>query len=103
MSNNILDINIQNKRVLIRVDYNVPIEDGIVVNNFRILQSLETIKHCLGQGASVVLMSHLGRPVNNDREDSLSLKPIAKELSKLLNLGGITSDFLKARFSLKLI
>ena len=81
--NNILDINIQNKRVLIRVDYNVPIEDGIIANNFRIMQSIKTIEYCLNQGASVILMSHLGRPKNNDK--SLSLRPIAKELSKILD------------------
>ena len=83
--NNILDIDIQNKKVLIRVDYNVPIENGIVKNNFRILQSLNTINYCLDQGSSVVLMSHMGRPDNNSRDESLSLRPVADELSKLLN------------------
>ncbi len=83
--NNILDIDIQNKKVLIRVDYNVPIEDGIVKNNFRIQQSLKTINYCLEQGSSVVLMSHMGRPDNSSRDESLSLRPVADELSKLLN------------------
>ena len=81
----ILDINIQNKKVLIRVDYNVPVENGIVKNNFRIIQSLKTINYCLAQGSSVVIMSHMGRPNNNSRDESLSLKPVANELSKLLN------------------
>ena len=82
---NILDINVQNKRVLIRVDYNVPIVQGSVKNNFRIKKSIKTIKHCLAQGSSVVLMSHLGRPANNVKDKSLSLKPIVKELSEFLN------------------
>ena len=84
--NSILDINIQNKKVLIRVDYNVPIQNSAVKNNFRIKQSIKTIKYCIDQGASIVLMSHLGRPKNNTTDDSLSLKPVAKELSRLLSL-----------------
>ena len=84
--NNILDINIQSKKVLIRVDYNVPIKRGIVENNFRIIQSIKTIKYCLNQGASIILMSHLGRPLNNSKDDLLSLRPIARELSNLLDV-----------------
>ena len=83
--NSILDIDIRNKRVLIRVDFNVPIEDGFVKNNFRILQSLKTIHYCINQGSAVILMSHLGRPKNNRIDKSLSLMPVANELSSLLN------------------
>ena len=90
--NNILDINIKQKRVLIRVDYNVPIDEDVILDNFRIVQSIKTIKHCLAHGASVVLMSHLGRPSRNVKDDSLSLRPIAKELSRLLNLDVKFSD-----------
>ena len=57
--NNILDIDIENKKVLMRADYNVPIESGSVLNNFRIVKSIPTIKYCLDRKASVVLMSHL--------------------------------------------
>jgi len=84
--NNISDIDIKNKKVLIRVDYNVPIESGIIKNNFRITQSIKTIKYCLGQGAAVILMSHLGRPKNNSIDERLSLRPVADELSKILNV-----------------
>ena len=55
-------LDLRNKRVLIRVDYNVPIQDGEVVNDFRIKKSLDTINYCLENNASVILMSHLGRP-----------------------------------------
>ena len=84
--NTILDISIQNhKKALIRVDFNVPIVDGVIKNNFRILQSLDTIKYCIENGLAVILMSHLGRPKNSKRDESLSLRPVANELSKLLN------------------
>ena len=88
----ISDININNKRVLIRVDFNVSIREGLVKNNFRIVQSLKTITYCLERGCSVVLMSHLGRPKDNSWDESLSLSPVAKELSKLLDMEVKFSD-----------
>ena len=78
------------KRVIIRVDYNVPIEDGAIVDNYRIKKSLPTINYCLDQGASIVLMSHLGRPKNID--PSYSLLPVRDELEKLLNKPVIFSN-----------
>ena len=60
------NVSLADKRVLIRVDYNVPIEEGIIVDNYRIKKSLPTIQYCLDQGASVILMSHLGRPKSKD-------------------------------------
>ena len=89
---NIHNIDITNKKVLIRMDYNVPIEKGIVRNNFRIVQSIETIEYCLNKGASVVLMSHLGRPENNFKDEALSLRPVAVELSNLLDMNIKFSD-----------
>ena len=72
---NYLDnINIKNKKVLIRVDYNVPIENGKIKNYFRLNASLDTIRYCLSQKASVILMSHLGRPEGKD--SNFSLEPI---------------------------
>jgi len=78
-----LDLN--GKRVLIRVDFNVPIKDGQVTSNQRIVGALDTIKYALDKNAkSVVLMSHLGRP-DGFPNPKYSLKPVADELKKLLN------------------
>lgn len=81
----IRDLTLAGKRVLIRVDFNVPQDKttGAITNNQRIVAALPTIQHALDQGASVVLMSHLGRP-NGERNEKFSLKPVADELSKLL-------------------
>ena len=79
------DIDLKGKRALIRVDYNVPMLEGRVQNDFRIRSSIPTIKHCLNNGASVVLMSHLGRP-GGQFNDDLSLDPIAFDIEDLLNI-----------------
>jgi|TARA_Y100000385_G_scaffold222399_1_gene232304 phosphoglycerate kinase len=79
------DLDLSGKRVLIRVDFNVPQDKstGAITNNQRIVAALPTIKHVLDQGASVVLMSHLGRP-NGQADPKFTLKPVATELSSLL-------------------
>jgi phosphoglycerate kinase len=81
----IRDLNLSGKRVLMRVDFNVPQDKktGAITNNQRIAAALPTIKHALEKGASVVLMSHLGRP-DGQRAEKFSLEPIAAELEKLL-------------------
>ena len=83
--NFIKDIDINNKRVLIRVDYNVPIQNGEIINDFRIRQSLETINYCLSNNASIVLMSHLGRPKGITSEEN-SLEIVSWYLEKLINM-----------------
>ena len=83
--NFIKDININNKRVLIRVDYNVPIQNGEIGNDFRIRESLETINYCLSKNASVVLMSHLGRP-NGISSEKNSLESVSWHLEKLMKM-----------------
>ncbi|KAI9143727.1 phosphoglycerate kinase [Paraphysoderma sedebokerense] len=78
------DVSLAGKRVLIRVDFNVPFLDGKISNNQRIVAAIPTIKYALEKGAkSVVLMSHLGRP-DGKKVAKYSLKPVAEEVSKLL-------------------
>ncbi|XP_055333163.1 uncharacterized protein LOC129584844 [Paramacrobiotus metropolitanus] len=79
-------LDLKDKRVLMRVDFNVPQKDnGEVANNQRIVAALDSIKYAVDHGAkSVVLMSHLGRP-DGQKKDKYSLKPIVPELEKLLN------------------
>lgn len=77
------DIDIKNKRVLMRVDYNVPLDENLsITDDARIAKSLDTVKYILGQNAKLILMSHLGRPKGADSK--LSLKPAAERLSKLI-------------------
>jgi phosphoglycerate kinase len=71
------------KRVLMRVDFNVPMEKGVITSANRIVAALPTIKYCLEKGASLVLMSHLGRP-DGVPVPALTLKPVAEKLAELL-------------------
>ena len=73
------------KTVLIRVDYNVPVENELVTDDYRILKSIPTIKYCLEKGAKVVLMSHMGRP-KGKADSKLSLIPAGEKLAELLEM-----------------
>jgi phosphoglycerate kinase len=79
----IRDLDLAGKRVLMRVDFNVPLAEGKITNPARIVAALPTIKYALEQGASVVLMSHLGRP-DGERKPEDSMAPVAVELEKQL-------------------
>lgn len=76
--------NLKNKRVIVRADFNVPVKNGKVEDNFRLKKALPTIEYLLNKGAKVILMSHLGRPTPGKFDKKLSLEPIAKELAHLL-------------------
>ena len=81
--NTINEADLKGKRVLIRVDFNVPLKNGVVTDNTRIKAALPTVKYILDQGASLVVMSHFGRPKGQKNPD-FSMAPIAKEFEKLL-------------------
>jgi len=76
---------VKQKRVLMRVDFNVPIENDRVVDSFRIQSAIPSIKDCLDSGSSIVLMSHLGRP-NGKIDEKFSLVPVGEALSDILEM-----------------
>ena len=78
------DVDLKGKRVIMRVDFNVPIKEGVIKDDTRIKGALPSIKYVLDQGGSLVLMSHLGRPDEKGITADTSLKPVAEYLSKLL-------------------
>ncbi len=92
----IADVNVQGKRVLMRVDFNVPLQGGAISDDRRIVQALPTIKSVIDRGGKLILMSHLGRPKGGP-EAKYSLKPCAEHLSKLLGKPvAFTSDCIGA-------
>ena len=79
------DVDLAGKRVVMRVDFNVPMKDGVIKDDTRIQGALASIKYVLDNGGSLVLMSHLGRPKGKGYEPEFSLKPVAEYLAKCLN------------------
>ncbi|AJI53407.1 phosphoglycerate kinase [Francisella philomiragia] len=78
------DVDLKNKRVLVRVDFNVPVKDGKVTSKVRIEAAIPTIQYILDQGGAVILMSHLGRPTEGEYDSQFSLEPVAEALSQII-------------------
>ena len=85
MKKTVRDIDIKGKKIICRCDFNVPMKDGAITDDFRITSALPTIQYMLEQGAAVILMSHMGKPKGAPKAD-LSLAPVAKRLSELLSM-----------------
>ena len=77
------DIDVAGKRVIMRVDFNVPLKDGVVTDDTRVRAAIPTIKYLKENGAGIILMSHLGRPKGDGPEPALTLKPAADKLAEL--------------------
>ncbi len=89
MKTTIKDLDVSGKKVLVRVDYNVPMKDGVITDDTRIKESIPTLMYLLDHGAKLILMSHLGRPEGVDKKYSLA--PVAKRLKDLLNVKVVMS------------
>ncbi len=85
MKRTIKELNIENKKVIIRCDFNVPMKDGKIVDDNRIVMSLETIKYAIDKGAKVILLSHLGRIKEESDLEKNNIRPVAVRLAELLN------------------
>ncbi|MBQ9932180.1 MAG: phosphoglycerate kinase [Firmicutes bacterium] len=84
MKKTVKDIDVRNKKVIVRCDFNVPLKDGVITDDIRITSSIPTISYLLENGAAVILMSHLGRP-EGEPNMKYTLAPVAERLSQLLD------------------
>ena len=80
----VTDLQVEGKKVLVRVDFNVPLKDGVITDDNRIVQALPTIKYLIDHNAKVILFSHLGKVKSEEDKAKLSLRPVAEHLSELL-------------------
>ena len=77
------DIQVKGKKVLVRCDFNVPLKDGVITDENRLVGAMPTIKYLVDNGAKVILCSHMGKPKGEPKPE-LSLAPVAKRLSEML-------------------
>jgi len=85
MKKTIKDFNLEGKKVIIRCDFNVPMKNGVITDDNRIRESLQTIEHAIDNNAKVILLSHLGRVKTVEDKEKNNLKPVALRLQELLN------------------
>ena len=97
MKKNIRQLNLENKKVIIRVDFNVPIKEGKIQDDNRIRESLETINYAVSKGAKVILMSHLGRVKTEEDKKNNTLEPVAFRLSELMDKEIIFVDMTRGK------
>uniref|UniRef100_A0A7S1I9E9 Phosphoglycerate kinase n=1 Tax=Eutreptiella gymnastica TaxID=73025 RepID=A0A7S1I9E9_9EUGL len=91
------DLDMKDKNVIVRVDFNVPMKDGAILDDFRIKSALPTLEKINASGARLIIMSHMGRPKETGYEEKFSLKPIAAHLGKLMGKPvGFAADCCKA-------
>ena len=88
----IKDLDIDNKKVIVRCDFNVPMKDGVITDDTRIVGALDTIKYCIAHNCKVILMSHLGRVKEKEDLAKNNLAPVAKRLSELLEQDVLFSE-----------
>jgi len=90
------DYQLSGKRVMLRADLNVPLKNGIISNSERVDRSLPTIKHIIGEGGKIILLSHLGRPQETGKiQEEFSLKPVADYLEERLNMSILLTEDLE--------
>ena len=86
MKKTIEDYDLNNKKVIIRCDLNVPMKDGVILDDNRIIESIKTIKYAVDNNAKVILLSHLGRIKTEEDKKNNTLRPVAKRLSEALGI-----------------
>ena len=85
MKKRIQDMDVRNKRVLLRCDFNVPVKDGQILDDSKIVAALNTIDYLVKEGAKIIIMSHFGKVKTEEDKAKNSLAPIAAHLQKLVN------------------
>ena len=104
MKNRIQDMDVKGKKVLLRCDFNVPVKDGKILDDGKIIASLRTINHLIKEGAKIIILSHFGKVKTEEDKAKNSLAPVAAHLQKLVNTKVIFSKqsrslYLEAKIS----